>query len=587
MLYLDDPDFPNLKANHRNYLADESRFNEVIPIPNIKIRQRIKQTFKLQFLKDVVLARLLDDPTFSLLTSMIYFNQIEIIGYLQEANDFSKSLFKLYTEQQDDGDSALKKKRDGVRFIHQLSLVAKGLGAQQRSNLYTNLIKNGLFLLIHFALKDSSTNIRILGTELMVTIIDYDSSLVRKHLENYNNKKEQENNKDNNDNDGDGCSDGINSTDYSIIISRILIDLLLNDEDIGLRAQATEAFKILISPPVNYDGNQSLLSEMLEGNSFVDNLYDKFYSQPIKELMEPLIEMSKSGGEDKDYQYPRTMNKLSGRALYEQLCEILSFCMRHHVTQCANFMRTNNLWIGIRRLIRSPYKQCRVAAIKCVKHAISLDDESITKDVKQHKLIGAIFDVLLEIGNQNNLIHSSCLELFYMIDSGFDRQSLKRNARVILNQIVDDYSDQLTQLDYTGVSQMLLSRYHDPIITFPGLPAPSVMSKNEKKKNEIDQDDDEDNVRLPKKVRLVEPGYYEDDDEDSGTRKKRQPSEEGTNELGRKRRASKGFTAEDFNSNVDDINDEDKKSSNVKAKRMSFKKTLTAAGKKLSNLRKK
>lgn len=79
----DDPDFPLHKANHRQYLADESKFKEVVKIDDEGIKRKIHSTYRLQYLKDVVLARILDDPTFSVLNSLIFFHQVDIVGHLQ------------------------------------------------------------------------------------------------------------------------------------------------------------------------------------------------------------------------------------------------------------------------------------------------------------------------------------------------------------------------------------------------------------------------------------------------------------------------------------------------------------------------
>jgi protein phosphatase-4 regulatory subunit 3 len=65
-----DPDFPLHKANHRQYLSDESKFKEVVKIEEQAIKRKIHYTYRLQYLKDVVLARILDDPTKSILFSI-------------------------------------------------------------------------------------------------------------------------------------------------------------------------------------------------------------------------------------------------------------------------------------------------------------------------------------------------------------------------------------------------------------------------------------------------------------------------------------------------------------------------------------
>src|SRR6266542_2891188 len=84
----DDPDFPTHKANHRQYLSDKTRYKEVVPIKDPIILRKIRHTWRLQYLKDVVLARILDDPTFSVLNSLIFFNQVDILQHLQANTPF-------------------------------------------------------------------------------------------------------------------------------------------------------------------------------------------------------------------------------------------------------------------------------------------------------------------------------------------------------------------------------------------------------------------------------------------------------------------------------------------------------------------
>ena len=64
----------------------------MVRIKDANIRRRIHQTYRLQYMKDVVLARILDDPTFSVLNSMIFFNQVEIVGHIQVNSEFLRDL---------------------------------------------------------------------------------------------------------------------------------------------------------------------------------------------------------------------------------------------------------------------------------------------------------------------------------------------------------------------------------------------------------------------------------------------------------------------------------------------------------------
>lgn len=137
------------KANHRQYLADESRFKQVVPIKDPVIRRKIRCTWRLQYLKDVVLARILDDPTFSVLNSLIFFNQVEIVNHIQSNGVFLKELFSVFDPRNPDA----RRKDDAVQFLHQCAAIAKNLQAPARANLYANFISHGLFAVIAFAVK--------------------------------------------------------------------------------------------------------------------------------------------------------------------------------------------------------------------------------------------------------------------------------------------------------------------------------------------------------------------------------------------------------------------------------------------------
>lgn len=90
----DDPEYPKLKASYRDVLAASSNYREAVPIGKEDVLNKVHQTYRLQFLKDVVLARSLEDSTLSIINSIIFFNQNDIISYIQSDTAFLKALFK-------------------------------------------------------------------------------------------------------------------------------------------------------------------------------------------------------------------------------------------------------------------------------------------------------------------------------------------------------------------------------------------------------------------------------------------------------------------------------------------------------------
>ncbi|KXN89450.1 hypothetical protein AN958_05612 [Leucoagaricus sp. SymC.cos] len=95
-----DPDFPTHKANYREFLRQATQFHQPIAIQDLTIQRKIHHTYRLQFLKDVVLARALDDSTFNVLNSCIIFNQIDIISHIQQDQMFLKEIVRLFVDEE-------------------------------------------------------------------------------------------------------------------------------------------------------------------------------------------------------------------------------------------------------------------------------------------------------------------------------------------------------------------------------------------------------------------------------------------------------------------------------------------------------
>ena len=272
---LDDQEFPNHKANHRRYLQNRSRFKEVVPINNPEIKKKIHSTWRLQYLKDVVLARILDDPTFSVLNSLIFFNQVDIVTHLQSNTAFLKELFSLI----DGPETTPAKRKDAVCFIQQCCAIAKNLQAQARSTLYGNFLQNGLLNVIKFALCQQEAPIRIAGTDILVAMIDHDPGLVRTTIIKAIHEKKEP-------------------------LTATLIDLLLVENDLGVKAQAADAIKVLLdpqqAPPPEAMGraNEQFMAKYrgthaAQQNHQTESFIQDFYEKGAKKLFQPLKNLEK------------------------------------------------------------------------------------------------------------------------------------------------------------------------------------------------------------------------------------------------------------------------------------------------------
>lgn len=70
---------------HREFLTKTAKFKEVIPISDPELKQKIHQTYRVQYIQDMVLPTpsVFEENMLSTLHSFIFFNKVEIVGMLQ------------------------------------------------------------------------------------------------------------------------------------------------------------------------------------------------------------------------------------------------------------------------------------------------------------------------------------------------------------------------------------------------------------------------------------------------------------------------------------------------------------------------
>ncbi|KAF2084093.1 DUF625-domain-containing protein [Saccharata proteae CBS 121410] len=424
-----DPDFPSHKANHRQYLADPSRFKEVVKIEDPGVKRKIHFTYRLQYLRDVVLARILDDPTFSVLNSLIFFHQVDIVQHIQANGAFLKELFGLIgsPEAQD------HQKKDAVLFIQQCCAIAKNLQANARAQLYQNFIHHGLFAILTFALKHPSASVRVAGTDILVALIDHDAVMMRSQIFKAINEKSKP-------------------------LTDTLIELLLIESDLGVKAQMADAIKVLLDPNANSATMETLgraNSDFLakrntpisvpQTESFIQNFYD----ESAKKLFRPLKEL-----ENRESMQNLTIQEVS---LYSYLVDVLCFFIRQHSFRSKYFILSESLASRIAQLMDCPEKHLKLCALKYFRTCIGLHDEFHNRQIITNRLFDPILRIVEETMPRDNLLNSACLELFEFIK--------RENIKTLITHLFENYREKLNQITYVPTFQHLVLRYeqmHEP-----------------------------------------------------------------------------------------------------------------------------
>ncbi|ORX94442.1 DUF625-domain-containing protein [Basidiobolus meristosporus CBS 931.73] len=416
-----DPDYPNAKPKYREYLGDNLHFKQVIPIRDKAIESKIHQTFRLQYLKDVVLARTLDDNTFSILNSLIFFNNVDIVNYLQHDHEFLRELFSIFNNP----DEPRERKRDAVFFVRQFCSIAKNLAIIHCSGLYRSLSQHGLFCTLDYALPNADATVRIVGAEILCTILDLDPNLVRSYIL----AQAKQNQKP---------------------LIETVVERLIVDDDIGVKVQYGEVLKVLLdtSPPFNEQSLVNPVEALMAPKSDPesDELLSMFYERYMGKLFEPIMQFPEYDGMEKELIL--SPPKLAYCSL---LCELLCFAVRSHSFRSKYFILSSNIFLKIITLFRSREKHLKLGVLRFFRTCIGLRDEFYNRFIVKHDLFKPVVDLLLATEGKNNLMNSACLELFEFIR--------KENMKLLMNYTVQKYYEQLRAINYVETFQMLKQKY--------------------------------------------------------------------------------------------------------------------------------
>jgi protein phosphatase 4 regulatory subunit 3 len=447
---LDDGEFPRHRAHHREYLSDSSKFRQVIKINDRPTLQKIHHTFRLQYLKDVVLARLMEEPVFSVLNSLIFFNQVDIVQTLCAHPNFIKDLFAIFLAEDDD------RKRDAVAFIQQFCQISKQLQAPARTLLYNKCAENGLYDVIEYALLHKDLKVRLAGADVVMIAIEHDPTVLRSTI-----------------------ARQLDQGKTPLLIT--LYESIHREQDLGLKLQFFECVRILLDPstlaPV--DGMTERASHMLahikykpEDAVVSDKFVSTFYRHWAADLCIPIIALSENEGVEQ-------LGKLSNAdaAVYIHLLELMTNFVRLHSDRFRDFSVRFSLLEKATVLLACKLKHVKLgifpwcfyefthflAALKFFRNCLLILGDIYTDRMMKAKTFGPIIEILIESAPRNNLLNSAVLELLQFIYKVCKCLNffltIQENKRAVLNHLVEMYGERFESIRTFGVIEQIKNRY--------------------------------------------------------------------------------------------------------------------------------
>lgn len=165
---------------HRQFLRQLAKFREAIPIKNQDLLAKIHQTYRVQYIQDIILPTpsvFVEDNMLNTLSSFIFFNKVEIVTLIQEDEKFLLELFAILT----DPNTEEVKRRDIVLFLKEFCNYAQNLQPQGKDTFYKTLTCLGVLsaLEITLVIKDQKT--KSASIDILTAIVEYSPCIIRNY----------------------------------------------------------------------------------------------------------------------------------------------------------------------------------------------------------------------------------------------------------------------------------------------------------------------------------------------------------------------------------------------------------------------
>ncbi|XP_043551957.1 serine/threonine-protein phosphatase 4 regulatory subunit 3B isoform X1 [Chiloscyllium plagiosum] len=488
-----DPSLPHPRK-HREFLTKTAKFKEVIPITDTELKQKIHQTYRVQYIQDIILPTpsVFEENFLSTLTSFIFFNKVEIVSMLQEDEKFLTELFAQLTDEATDDD----KRRELVNFFKEFCAFSQTLQPQNRDAFFKTLANLGILPALEIVLGMDDAQVRTAATDIFSYLVEYSPSMVREFV-----------------------MQEAQQSDDDILLINVIIEQMICDADpeLGGAVQLMGLLRTLIDPE-----NMLATANKTEKTEFLSF----FYKHCMHVLSAPLLANTtdeKRSGRDAgiDESNRNTAfcsDNFQTAQLLALILELLTFCVEHHTYHIKNYIMNKDLLRRVLVLMNSKHTFLALCALRFMRRIIGLKDEFYNRYITKGNLFEPVINAFLDNGTRYNLLNSAIIELFEFIRV--------EDIKSLTTHIVDNFYKALEHIEYVQTFKGLKLRYEqerDRLQNQKLNSVPSILRNNRYRRDaralEEDEEmwfnEDEDDEEGEALVPHVEKSKSEDDYPDS------------------------------------------------------------------------
>jgi len=369
---------------------------EVIPIPKVVV-EKIHMTYRMEYIKDVILARLIEENTYATLSALVVINNTQIIIGLASDEEFITKFFQTLEEVANTNDNLMEL----LLFVSELCDMGCILEEAQKIEFFSILYEKHFIELIEKFINNKDNKVRLVSTKILLTFAENDSHTFIQYMCGQKNKAVQ--------------------------IINVLIKQFLEDPDTAVKTHIYDILCIVLT----------IETEVI--NEFVDIFFEQYFST----LMAPLGSPVPSSGIHTD--------EIS--FVKSHLCELLSLLIKRHTTKTANAIIQNNIINTLLKLFSCKETFLYLDVIRLFRSIIEMKDTNILNKIVEENIFHPIIEKFIIVKDKKNLLNSAILELFNYIVSN--------NMKILIIHIYNKYFDKLKTINYVNTFELLEKRFNE------------------------------------------------------------------------------------------------------------------------------
>ncbi|NXQ62921.1 P4R3B phosphatase, partial [Anthoscopus minutus] len=413
-------------GRHRESLAKTAKLQDVIPIRNPELRQKIRQTSRAQYIQAIIMPNTTDfeESFLSTLNSFISSSREQILHGLQKDEEFLPEVFAQLTNE-----ATASEQRCGLmKFFKEFCAFSLML-PEKRDEFLQTLTKLGFLPTLKILMGMDDLQVRSAAIDILSYLVEFSPAMVQEFV----------------------MQEARQSENDSQLIIEVIEQIICNpNPEFGGDNQLMEILCALIDP-----GKMLAIASNLEIFEFLDIFYYRY----IHVLTAPLL----AHASEEWYEIVHYLFFVQLKALFflidnyqaaeilASVLELLSFCVERHKYHMKIYIIKNDLLRRTLVLMKSKHKFLALCALRLMRRIIGLKDDLYNHYIAVGNLFEPVVNAVLDNRNGCNLLKSALMELFEFI--------CLKDIRFLIAHIVENFSDALESVKYIHTFQGLKKKY--------------------------------------------------------------------------------------------------------------------------------